>query len=211
MLLTYILQDNYCKWVDGWLQNKVYKLPCLFFSPRTPMDHFACRFFFLPLSTWEPFHRLTTAIPTCLEKKKFRASQRTFPFLFKYAVPGLKYIKPLYQSTYTNVKWRAKKKELIKNMKACNHLEAQIGGNLLEEIFPLSGTVQDWSMEVLSPAKILHRWCYLRPSLMTLCGYRPLWYIHTIFFFHCSCKFFFLKSKLQDSSSSLKIMEWTRD
>ena len=82
-------------------------------------------------------------------------------------------------------------------MEACNHLEAQTGGNLLEEIFPLSGTVQDWSMEVLSPAKILHKWCYLRPSLMTLCGYGPLRYIHTIFFFTALPNFSFLKASCE--------------
>ena len=46
MLLTYILQDNYCKWVDGWLQNKVYKLPCLFSPPGHPWITLLADFFF---------------------------------------------------------------------------------------------------------------------------------------------------------------------
>ena len=58
-------------------------------------------------------------------------------------------------------------------------------------------------MEVLSPAKILHKWCYLRPSLMTLCGYRPLWFLHTIFFFTALASFKFLKA-----SCKTQVLAW---
>ena len=58
-------------------------------------------------------------------------------------------------------------------------------------------------MEVLLPAKILHKWCYLRPSLMTLCGYRPLWFLHTIFFFTALASFKFLKA-----SCKTQVLAW---
>ena len=160
-----------------------------FFSPpgHAPITSLAT-FLFCP--TWEPFHRLTTSIPTG-HKKIQGISKNLLPACSNIQSLGYNTWKPLYQSTCkANVKWRAKKKELIKHLEACNHLEVQTGGNLLEEIFPLSGTVQDWSREVLSPAKILHRWCYLRASLVTLCCYRPLQYIHTIFFFSLLCQIF---------------------
>ena len=55
----HVLQDN-CKLLsDGWHQNKVYRLPCLFSFPgHTFSPHFACRYSFLPGSIWEPVCRL---------------------------------------------------------------------------------------------------------------------------------------------------------
>ena len=175
-----------------------------FFSPpgHAPITSLAT-FLFCP--TWEPFHRLTTSIPT--GHKKYRASQRTYSLPVQIYSPWViihenHFIKAHVKA---NVKWRAKKKELIKHLEACNHLEVQTGGNLLEEIFPLSGTVQDWSREVLSPAKNKYctEWCYLRASLVTLCCYRPLQYIHTIFFFTALPNFSFLKA-----SCKTQVLAW---
>ena len=182
--------------VGGWAASKQSLQALLpFFSPRPCSDHFTCRFSFSLISTWEPFHRLTTSILTW-HKKIQGISKNLLPACSNIQSLGYNTLKALYQSTYTNVKWKTKKKKLIKNVEACNHLEAQTGGNLSEEIFPLSGTVQDWSREVLSPAKILRKWCYLTASLMTLCGYRPLRYIDTIFFFTALTNFSLLKKQV---------------
>ena len=55
----HVLQDNCKLWADGWHQNKVYRLPCLFsFLGHTFWPHFACRYSFLPGSIWEPVRRL---------------------------------------------------------------------------------------------------------------------------------------------------------
>ena len=55
----HVLQDNCKLWADGWHQNKVYRLPCLFsFLGHTFSPHFACRYSFLPGSIWEPVRRL---------------------------------------------------------------------------------------------------------------------------------------------------------
>ena len=47
MLLTYVLHDK-CKWVDMWDQNKAFRLPHLFFSPRPCLAQVICRFFCTP-------------------------------------------------------------------------------------------------------------------------------------------------------------------
>ena len=52
------LTDRCKSVVDGWYQIKVYMLPCHFFSLRPCSSCFACRFPFLPCSTWEPVCRL---------------------------------------------------------------------------------------------------------------------------------------------------------
>ena len=63
------LQDK-CKWADGRHQNKVYRILCLFFSPRPRSVHFPRRYSFSPRSTWEPVCRLGERghKPLCVKK-----------------------------------------------------------------------------------------------------------------------------------------------
>ena len=113
----------------GGFKTKSTSSPAFFLPQDTHGSLCLLIFFFAPLQMGA-FSQANHSHPHMSWKQNSGLLKKTLPCLFKYAVPGLKYIKPLYQSTYTNVKWRAKKKELIKNLEACNHLEAQIGGNL---------------------------------------------------------------------------------